>query len=119
MEKQQANAQVIAEFLESLGLRVRYPGLKSHPQYELHWSLARGAGAVLSFETGDAEISERIVEATRLWAISMPEDIIRLCVGIEDPNDLIQDLSYALVHSGAVDMKEVIAKLGNSVLCDD
>ncbi|PHH71464.1 hypothetical protein CDD80_5248 [Ophiocordyceps camponoti-rufipedis] len=126
MEKQQANAQVIAEFLESFGFRVRYPGLKSHPQYELHWSLARGAGAVLSFETGDAEISERIVEATRLWAISvsfgcvnslislpcqmshasidartrkerqMPEDIIRLCVGIEDPNDLIQDLSYAV-----------------------
>ncbi|KAK4134150.1 cystathionine beta-l [Trichocladium antarcticum] len=132
MEKQQANAQQIAEFLESHGFRVRYPGLKSHPQYDLHWSMARGAGAVLSFETGDVGISERIVEAARLWGISvsfgcvnslismpcrmshasidaktrqerqMPEDIIRLCVGIEDASDLIDDLSRALVQAGAV-----------------
>lgn len=126
MEKQQTNAQTIAEFLESRGFRVRYPGLKSHPQYDLHWSMARGAGAVLSLETGDPAISERVVEAARLWGISvsfgcvnslismpcqmshasidaktrrerqMPEDIIRLCVGIEDVNDLIEDLSRAV-----------------------
>ncbi|KAI9167263.1 Cystathionine beta-lyase [Paramyrothecium foliicola] len=132
MEKQQANAQTIAEFLESRGFRVRYPGLKSHPQYDLHWSMAQGAGAVLSLETGDPAISERVVEAARLWGISvsfgcvnslismpcqmshasidaktrrerqMPEDIIRLCVGIEDVNDLIEDLSRALVQAGAV-----------------
>lgn len=126
MEKQQSNAQRIAEFLESHGFRVRYPGLKSHPQYDLHWSMARGAGAVLSFETGDVALSERIVEAARLWGISvsfgcvnslismpcrmshasidaktrkerqMPEDIIRLCVGIEDADDLIDDLSRAV-----------------------
>ncbi|KAK0629914.1 Cys/Met metabolism PLP-dependent enzyme-domain-containing protein [Bombardia bombarda] len=132
MERQQANAQRIAEFLESHGFRVRFPGLKSHPQYDLHWSIARGAGAVLSFETGDVTLSERIVEAARLWGISvsfgcvnslismpcrmshasidaktrqerqMPEDIIRLCVGIEDADDLIDDLSRALVQAGAV-----------------
>ncbi|OAA69047.1 cystathionine beta-lyase [Cordyceps fumosorosea ARSEF 2679] len=132
MDKQQANAQAIAEFLEQRGFRVRYPGLRSHPQYDLHWSIARGAGAVLAFETGDPAVSQRIVEAARLWAISvsfgcvnslismpcqmshasidaktraerqMPEDIIRLCVGIEDVNDLIDDLSRALVQAGAV-----------------
>jgi len=132
MEKQQSNAQRIAEFLESHGFKVRYPGLKSHPQYDLHWSFARGAGAVLSFETGNVAVSERIVEAARLWGISvsfgcvnslismpcrmshasidaktraerqMPEDIIRLCVGIEDVNDLIDDLTRALVQAGAV-----------------
>ncbi|KAI9720248.1 MAG: homoserine O- acetyltransferase [Candelaria pacifica] len=132
MDKQQSNAQRIAEFLESHGFRVRYPGLKSHPQYDLHWSMARGAGAVLSFETGDVNVSQRIVEAARLWGISvsfgcvnslislpcqmshasidvntrrerqMPEDIIRLCVGIEDPDDLIDDLRRALVQAGAV-----------------
>lgn len=126
MEKQQANTQRIAEFLEAHGFRVRYPGLRSHPQYDLHWSMARGAGAVLSFETGDATISERIVESARLWAISvsfgcvnslismpcrmshasidvktrkeraLPEDVIRLCVGIEDADDLIDDLSRAV-----------------------
>jgi len=114
MEKQQANAQAIAEFLEHQGFKVRYPGLKSHPQHDLHWSMARGAGAVLSFETGNTVISERIVESTRLWAISvsfgcvnslismpcrmshasideetrkerqLPEDLVRLCVGIEE-----------------------------------
>lgn len=126
LEQQQANAQRIAEFLENHGFQVRYPGLHSHPQHELHNSMARGAGAVLSFETGDVGASERIVEAARLWAISvsfgsvnslismpcrmshasidpktrrerdMPEDIIRLCVGIEDVDDLIDDLSRAV-----------------------
>ena len=126
MEQQQSNAQRIAEFLESHGFKVRYPGLKSHPQHELHNSMARGAGAVLSFETGSTHVSERIVEAAKLWAISvsfgcvnslismpcrmshasidvktrqeraLPEDIIRLCVGIEDADDLIDDLSRAV-----------------------
>ncbi|KAI1852562.1 hypothetical protein JX265_013021 [Neoarthrinium moseri] len=134
MEKQQANAQAIAEFLESHGFKVRYPGLKSHPQYDLHWSMARGAGGVLSFETGDIKLSERIVEAAKLYGISvsfgcvnslismpcrmshasidaktraerqMPEDIIRLCVGIEDVHDLIDDLSRSLVQAGAVNI---------------
>ena len=126
MEQQQSNAQMIAEFLEAHGFNVRYPGLKSHPQYELHNSMARGAGAVLSFETGSVQVSERIVEAAKLWGISvsfgcvnslismpcrmshasidaktrqeraLPEDIIRLCVGIEDVDDLIDDLSRAV-----------------------
>lgn len=126
MEQQQSNAQRIATFLESHGFRVRYPGLRSHPQFDLHHSMARGAGAVLSFETGDVQISERIVESAKLWGISvsfgcvnslismpcrmshasidaktrqeraMPEDIIRLCVGIEDVEDLIEDLSRAV-----------------------
>jgi cysteine-S-conjugate beta-lyase len=136
MEKQQANADAIAHFLESHGFKVRYPGLKSHPQYALHWSQARGAGAVLSFETGSIPLSERIVEATRLFGISvsfgcvnslismpcrmshasidpatrkereLPEDIIRLCIGIEDLTDLINDLSQALVRAGAVKLTE-------------
>lgn len=132
MDKQQANTQAIAEFLENHGFKVRYPGLNSHPQYKLHWSQARGAGAVLSFETGSIALSERIVESTKLFGISvsfgcvnslismpcrmshasidpatrkeraLPEDIIRLCIGIEDLEDLLDDLSQALVHAGAV-----------------
>lgn len=129
LEQQQLNTQRIAEYLESHGFRVRYPGLKSHPQYNLHHSMARGAGAVLSFETGNVAVSERIVESARLWAISvsfgcvnslismpcrmshasidantrkeraLPEDIIRLCVGIEDVDDLIDDLQRAVSSS--------------------
>jgi len=136
IEKQQTSSQAVAEFLENHGFKVRYPGLKSHPQYALHWSQARGAGAVLSFETGSVALSERIVESTNLWGISvsfgcvnslismpcrmshasidpatrkereLPEDIIRLCVGIEDLDDLIDDLSQALVRAGAVRLTE-------------
>lgn len=71
MERQQANADQIAHFLESHGFKTRYPGLPSHPQYDLHRSMARGAGAVLSFETGNVKVSERIVESTRIWGISV------------------------------------------------
>ena len=135
---------LIAQFLESHGFKTRYPGLPSHPQYELHKSMARGAGAVLSFETGNVKVSERIVEATRIWGISvsfgcvnslirlvtgiwsadlasmpckmshasidpatraeraLPEDLIRLCVGIEDVNDLIQDLESAVCNPNRI-----------------
>ena len=72
-QQQQANAQRIAEFLEAHGFAVRYPGLASHPQHDLHARLARGAGAVLSFETGDVGISERIVEA-----VSVPDGVVGL-----------------------------------------
>jgi cysteine-S-conjugate beta-lyase len=71
MEKQQANAIQIAEFLEYHGFKVMFPGLKSHPQYELHYTMSRGPGAVLSFVTGDVEVSERVVESTKIWAISV------------------------------------------------
>ncbi|KAK9329923.1 Cys/Met metabolism PLP-dependent enzyme-domain-containing protein [Lipomyces starkeyi] len=131
-EKAQNNAQIVAEYLEGAGFKVRYPGLESHPQYDLHWSMARGAGAVLSFETGSVDVSERIVESARLWGISvsfgcvnslismpckmshasidpkvraeraLPEDLIRLCVGIENASDLVEDLKHALFQAGAL-----------------
>jgi cystathionine beta-lyase len=71
MERQQSNAIQIAEFLEYKGFKVKYPGLRSHPQYDLHYTMASGPGAVLSFLTGDVNISEQIVESTKLWAISV------------------------------------------------
>ena len=89
---------------------------------------------MLSFETGDIHLSERIVESAKLWAISVsfgcvnslismpcrmshasidaktrqergvPEDLIRLCVGIEDCDDLLDDLRSALVQAGAMNV---------------
>ncbi|KAG0172867.1 cystathionine beta-lyase [Apophysomyces sp. BC1034] len=132
MDKQQASAIQISEFLEQRGLKVHYPGSRKHPQYELHKRIASGPGAVLSFETGDIGTSERIVEAAKLWSISVsfgcvnslmsmpcrmshasipahiraerefPEDVIRLCVGIEDVEDLLEDLEQALVSAGVL-----------------
>ena len=145
IDRQQANTIQIAGFLESQGFKVRYPGLRSHPQYLLHAQLARGPGAVLSFETGNVDLSERIVEETRLWAISvsfgcvnslismpcrmshasipahvrkernLPEDLIRLCVGIEDVRDLIEDLHLALVRAGALGISTLPDELAELV----
>ncbi|KAI3402381.2 STR3 [Candida oxycetoniae] len=132
VERQQENCIKIAKFLENIGFKVRYPGLKSHPQYELHNSMCSGYGAVLSFETGSIKLSEKIVESTDVFGIAVsfgcvnslismpcrmshasidaktrkerefPEDLIRLCIGIENVDDLIDDLTKALLKSGAV-----------------
>ncbi|KGB77266.1 cystathionine beta-lyase [Cryptococcus deuterogattii R265] len=132
MDRQMASAQLVALYLDSFGFLVHYPGLKSHPKRDIHYKQASGAGAVLSFVTGDKALSERIVGGTRLWGISvsfgavnslismpclmshasisaavraergLPENLIRLCVGIEDPRDLIDDLEHSLLQAGAV-----------------
>ncbi|KAF9046864.1 cystathionine beta-lyase [Hymenopellis radicata] len=134
MDRQQASAGLVATYLHSLGFLVHYPGLPTHPGRDIHQRIADGNGAVLSFETGDKEMSEKIVAATRLWGISvsfgcvnslismpcvmshasidpavraargLPEDLIRLCVGIEDSSDLLDDLEHALIDAEAIEL---------------
>ena len=55
MEKSQGNALKIAAYLEKHPKIkwVKYPGLKSHPQYELAMKQMSGAGAMISFEMKD------------------------------------------------------------------
>jgi cystathionine beta-lyase len=104
---------------------VYYPGLSDHRQRAIHRAQASGDGAVLSFVTGDPEFSRTVVEATKLFAIavsfggvnstislpdymshasipaeirqqkSIPADLVRISVGAEDAEDLIDDLSQA------------------------
>ncbi|GLE04652.1 hypothetical protein PINS_up013631 [Pythium insidiosum] len=92
----------------------------------IHESQARGAGSVVCFRTGSLAISQHVVSVTKLFKItvsfgsvnslislpgamshasipeevrkarSFPEDLVRLSIGIEDPKDLIKDLSQAL-----------------------
>ncbi|KAL4399877.1 cystathionine beta-lyase [Malassezia pachydermatis] len=132
MDRQQASAQEIANYLNRLGFKVRYPGLRSHPGHDVHARQAKGAGGVLSFETGNVQLSEKVVAAARLWGVSvsfgcvnslitmpcqmshasidprvraergLPENLIRLCLGIEDVNDLLRDLHQALLTAGAI-----------------
>jgi cystathionine beta-lyase len=128
LERQCASAAVVAARLADHPAveRVYYPGLPSHPGQAVQRRQARGDGAVLSFTTGDAERSRRLVEATRVFdlavsfgsvasAISLPcamshasvpaelrarlappPDLVRLSVGIEDVGDLWTDLEVAL-----------------------
>jgi cystathionine gamma-synthase len=99
--------------------RVRYPGLPSDPQHERAKKFMRGFGAVLAFEVnGDGETAEKVCEAGKLitnatslggveslwerrrrWPIEsevVPETLIRLSVGIENVEDLWDDIKQAL-----------------------
>jgi cystathionine beta-lyase len=127
LDRQQSNAEAIAELLDAHPAvdRVYYPGLANDRQLAIHRAQASGDGAVLSFVTGDAEFSRTVVEATKLFAItvsfggvnstislpnymshasipahlrqqkSIPADLVRISVGAEDVDDLIDDLSQA------------------------
>jgi cysteine-S-conjugate beta-lyase len=105
--------------------QVYYPGLAGHPGRHIHHRQSTGDGAVISFTTGDVALSRQVVEATQLFDIAVsfgsigstislpcrmshasipqalrsrlapPPDLVRLSVGIEDVNDLIEDLSRA------------------------
>ena len=126
-ERQNASARTIAQFLSEHPAiqHVYYPGLSKHVDHQLHCKQATGDGAVISFETGDANFSQRIVSSTQLFTIAVsfgsvnsvisvpramshasipaslrqslapPRDLVRLSTGIEDVDDLIQDLDQA------------------------
>lgn len=134
VERQCATAARIAGFLAAHPQvkEVYFPGLLPSPVREIHERQASGPGPVVSFTTGNAEISQRIVEAARLFAIAVsfgavgssislpcrmshasipqelrerlgpPPDLVRLSVGIEDADDLIADLEQALEGGGRI-----------------
>ena len=121
--------------------RVFYPGLVSNEGHKIHRQQSEGDGAVVSFTTDDPDFSVRLVEATRLFKIAVsfgsvgstislpcrmshasiplalrdrigpPADLVRLSVGIEDVDDLIDDLSRALVVSERKDLKLAVARV--------
>ncbi|WP_329479690.1 aminotransferase class I/II-fold pyridoxal phosphate-dependent enzyme [Kribbella sp. NBC_01484] len=121
MERAQSNAAFLAQRLleHPLVSRVRYPGLPGDPGRRRAEAQMSGFGAILSIELGgDAEAAQRVCESTRLWVHAtslggvesmlerrrrwpievptIPEDLIRLAVGIEHPADLWADLEQAL-----------------------
>lgn len=74
MQRHCENAQAIAEFLEGHPAveRVHFPGLPSHPQYELARRQMSGPGGVVSFELkGGFEAGKRMMNATRLCALAV------------------------------------------------
>jgi cystathionine gamma-synthase len=120
VERAQATAMMLAQRLEahSRVTTTRYPGLASHPTHDTAKRQLRGFGTVISFDVaGDATAADGVcarlalirhatslggVETTieRRAAVSgqghLPPSLLRLSVGIEDPEDLWADLSEAL-----------------------
>lgn len=125
MERHCSNALAIARFLEDHQAvqQVLYPGLESHPQHALAQRQMRGPGGMISVILDSPEAAERMVTRTKLFAlaeslggiesliehphsmthastaaspIAVPETLVRLSVGVEHVDDLIEDLRAAL-----------------------
>jgi len=117
--------------------QVFYPGLANHPGRAVHQQQADGNGAVLSFTTGDEKLSAEIVQSTKLFKVAVsfgsvgstislpcrmshasipgglrdrlapPSDLVRISVGIEDVDDLIDDLVHAFRLSSRQEELEI------------
>ncbi|HWK45465.1 MAG TPA: O-succinylhomoserine sulfhydrylase [Stellaceae bacterium] len=128
LERQAATAQTLAELAEShRAVRsVRYPFLRSHPQYALARRQMQSGGTVLSFDLGSKTAAFAFMDALKIIDISnnlgdtkslvthptttthraMPEEdrqamgitegLVRLSAGLEGAVDLLRDVSRAL-----------------------
>lgn len=121
VERATANAMTLATRLDEHPRveRVRYPGLQSDPGYERGREQMSAPGAVLSIEVvGGASVADEMISRARLWvhatslggvessferrrrwageSSTIPPNLIRLSVGIEDAEDLWADLDAAL-----------------------
>ncbi|MEK6309260.1 MAG: cystathionine gamma-synthase [Curtobacterium sp.] len=128
MERHSATAQAVAESLVGApGVeRVFYPGLADHPGHDVAARQMRGFGGMLSLSlSGGAAAAKRFAESTEVFTLAeslggvesligypsemthasvrgteleVPDDIVRLSVGIEDAGDLVADLRQALTR---------------------
>lgn len=120
LERAQQNAMIFAKRLElHPGVEnVRYPGLPSHPTHEVAKRVLDGFGSIISFDLKDGLVAadavcqhvQLIRHATSLGAVEstierrsaipgqehLPASLLRLSVGIEDPDDLWADLDSAI-----------------------
>lgn len=106
--------------------KVFYPGLSSHDGYKIHSRQSTGSGAVISFKVKNKTLVRRIINNVKVITyaeslggveslitypisqthadipplqrkkIGITDDLIRLSVGIENVNDLINDLNQAI-----------------------
>jgi cystathionine beta-lyase/cystathionine gamma-synthase len=128
IRQHEENGRAVAEFLSTHPKvnKLVYPGLKSHPQYELAVKQQKGFGSMMSFEVASREAAGRFLAAIKIFlsaeslggveslashsattthasvteeqraAMGITQSRIRLSVGIEDKEDLITDLDQAL-----------------------
>ena len=131
MEKHASNAMEVAEFLEAhpkIGW-VRYPGLPSHPQYDIAQKQMTGFGGMISFGIkGGIEAGQKLMNSVELCSLAVSlgavdtliqhpasmthanvpvevkaktgitDDLVRISVGVEEAEDIIEDLDQALAN---------------------
>jgi len=129
IERAQENAMKVAEYLQSHPkvAWIKYPGLESHPQFELAKKQMNGFGSMMSFGLkGGYEAGKKLMDNVHLAilavslggvetliqhpasmthagvskenknAAGITDDLVRFSVGIEDIDDIIDDLKHGL-----------------------
>jgi len=128
MRQHDANGRRIADWLKGHPAvkKLYYPGLPSHPQYELAKRQMSGFGGMVSFDVGDLSLARKLVERVRIFQLAeslggveslighpasmthasvpkalrddmgLTDSLVRLSVGIEEVEDLIGDLEQAM-----------------------
>ncbi len=129
IERAQENAIQVADFLQNHPkvAWIRFPGLKSHPQYELAKKQMNGFGSMMSFGLkGGYEAGRKLMDNVHLALLAVSlggvetliqhpasmthaavgaqdklkagitDDLVRFSVGIEDVEDIIEDLAHGL-----------------------
>jgi cystathionine beta-lyase/cystathionine gamma-synthase len=110
--------------------RVYYPGLDDYPQAALAGRQMKGPGGIVTFDLGRLDRAKRVAERLRVWQlaeslggveslvshpatmthawldaaerrrIGVGDGLLRLSVGVEDVDDLVEDLDQALAGEG-------------------
>jgi cystathionine gamma-synthase len=125
MDRHCANAAAVAAFLDEHPRveQVLYPGLSAHPGHAIAKRQMRDFGGMVSFLVSDEQEAVDLVARTRIWKLAeslggvesliehparmthastadapfaVPPTLIRLSVGIEAADDLVEDLEAAL-----------------------
>jgi cystathionine gamma-synthase len=126
MERHCDNAEAVVEFLQGHPgvTAVHYPGLPDHPNHEIAARQMTRFGGMVTFSVkGGEDVATKVCAETELWILGeslggvesliehpglmthasvtgteleVPSDLIRLSVGIEDVEDLVEDLGQAL-----------------------
>ena len=109
-----------------LGKKVYYPGLQSHPHHELAKKQMRGFGGMISCDLGEIELTKKLLKNLKIFtlgeslggveslishpasmthatvpkkdreAMGLTDSLVRFSVGIEDVEDLIDDIKQAV-----------------------
>ncbi len=130
VKQQSANALKVGQFLEGRVPKILHPGLASHPQHNLAMQQMDACGSIFAFEVKDRAQAHALLDALQLIDISnnigdsrslmthpastthysvsaearaemgVTEGMLRINIGLEDPQDLIEDLDQALKVAG-------------------